>query len=734
MPYKIVKNNDQFCVAKADTGEVIKGGCHAGRGDATSHLQALYANEAMAAVAESFCDETEITLSDGELATWAGPIAFEGVSTGDNRSFSKDSIAWNDLPVPLLWQKMSQDGHSGSWVIGRVDHIEKKDGQVFAKGVLLDTEEANQYKQLLEAGAAGGVSIDGDSAAYSVEETGEKGKHKITFSAIRIRALTAVAIPAFAEAKIVLTGNKPVQPAADTEEFCDDVTETPEGEALRKKRQKANKTWTYGNEDAENLIAAGAPIRPPGEWFDGEGLPGPTPLTVLDDGQVFGHIALWGTCHIGMPKCTAPPKGGTYAYFHTGALATAEGDEVSVGHLTFNTGHASVYDNAFNAASHYDHTGAVAADVVAGEDKFGIWVAGAMRPHLTDEEVRIFKAAPISGDWRRIGARLELVAALSVNTPGFPVPRTSNVRTKVLVAGGQEEAFITMAKQGDFESFGRQAYKDDLVTRVNNTFQTDSTEETDFSETWGEIFDDNWAFATEGLDDVELEEFYNQCHDQDGHFCEGDDGPGRLRDNNKKSEEILGKKAPQYMKDLLSRKRGAAVKQGQALLPESAPQHMKDMMKRKMEESVHNPKSPARSTAKATAPASPVATVEAPKVATAPKAIEAPKAAVTVTKPAVRELKKEVSGKHPASDYAYTPEADKSSGWKLRLTSKPGGKPDAKMTAAAAQALSPGGFRGRQVQLPAAERPKVIAKVRSAWLSAHKDKSAADLPDVLKIK
>lgn len=30
-----------------------------------------------------------------------------------------------------------------------------------------------------------------------------------------------------------------------------------------------------------------------------------------------------------------------------------------------------------------------------------------------------------------------------------------------------------------------------------------------------------------------LEEFYNQCHDEDGRFCEGEDGPGRVRDNKK---------------------------------------------------------------------------------------------------------------------------------------------------------------------------------------------------------
>lgn len=476
MPYKIVKQGEKFCVAKKDSGTLVKGGCHASRNEAVDHLQAIMASETSYAILDSFTEEdsnSELAYNSEGESLWEGYIAFEGVSTGDNRSFASGSITWGDLPVPLLWQKLSSDGHSGSWVIGRVDHIEKQDGgKVFATGVLLDTPEANEYKLLLESGSASGVSIDGDTAAYQVEEGEgeEKGKHKITFSAIRIRALTAVAVPAFADAKIRLSVSpqKTIELTDEvSEEFCDDITDGNEAELLRKKRKKMSKTWTYSQKDADILLAAGAPIKPPVEWFNNQNLPGPTPLTVLDDGQVFGHIALWGTCHIGMPACTAPPKGGSYAYFHTGALRTAEEEEISVGHLTFNTGHADVYGNAAIAASHYDHTGAVAADVVAGEDKYGIWVAGAMRPHLTEEEVRIFKSAPISGDWRRIGARLELVAALSVNTPGFPVPRT-----KVLVASGADATFITLANQGDFESFGRQAYKDDLVERLTHTLSS----------------------------------------------------------------------------------------------------------------------------------------------------------------------------------------------------------------------------------------------------------------------
>lgn len=190
------------------------------------------------------------------------------------------------------------------------------------------------------------------------------------------------------------------------------------------------------------LVAAGGPIAPPSGWFEDPRLTETTALRIGKDGRVYGHLAVWDSCHISHPEeCTSPPQSATgYAYFHTGAVLTSDGEEVSVGHLTMNTGHADGQKGAMQALAHYDHTGSVGADVRAGEDQFGIWVAGAMRPGLSEEQVRSMRSAPLSGDWRRVGGNLELVAALAVNVPGFPVPRPSGRRssghTVALVASG----------------------------------------------------------------------------------------------------------------------------------------------------------------------------------------------------------------------------------------------------------------------------------------------------------
>lgn len=182
-----------------------------------------------------------------------------------------------------------------------------------------------------------------------------------------------------------------------------------------------------------------APALPPRAWFGKPDLPDVTPLTISNTGRVFGHIASWGTCHTSYPgRCVTPPESvSNYAYFHTGALLLEDGDEIAVGHLTVDTGHANPDMRATAALEHYDNTGTTVAYVRAGEDGFGIWVSGTLNPTATEEQVRTLRASPMSGDWRRIAHNLELVGVLGVNVPGFPIPRTQAV-----VASGAMQSLV----------------------------------------------------------------------------------------------------------------------------------------------------------------------------------------------------------------------------------------------------------------------------------------------------
>lgn len=184
--------------------------------------------------------------------------------------------------------------------------------------------------------------------------------------------------------------------------------------------------FTLTDEVPDALTAAA--VRP-SSWFSNPGLTGPTAVTITDDGHIYGHVATFDVCHIANPEgqdiCTTAPRSITdYAYFKTGLVRTDEGD-VPVGHITMGTGHAGGRLNASKAAAHYDNTGAVVADVTCGEDAFGIWFSGAVRPNLDDEILDALRAAALSGDWRKIRGNLEMVAALAVNVPGFPIPRAS---------------------------------------------------------------------------------------------------------------------------------------------------------------------------------------------------------------------------------------------------------------------------------------------------------------------
>lgn len=187
-------------------------------------------------------------------------------------------------------------------------------------------------------------------------------------------------------------------------------------------------------------------MNPPQSWFFDPKLKEPTPFTVDDNGRCYGHLATWNTCHTSfMGQCITPPRENELAYFTTGELVTREGSRVPVGKLTFGTNHAPGTLGARPAAEHYEHTGYVAADVAAGIDKFGIWVAGATRPDLNAGQLRALRAAAPSGDWRRIGGKLRLVGALMVNVPGFPVPRTRSfvhdgVQTALVASGVLTEA------------------------------------------------------------------------------------------------------------------------------------------------------------------------------------------------------------------------------------------------------------------------------------------------------
>lgn len=201
------------------------------------------------------------------------------------------------------------------------------------------------------------------------------------------------------------------------------------------------------------LVASAIPVKPPRQWFDNPNLDKVTPLHISASGQVYGHVATWKQDHVGMAgKVRAPKSRSNYAFFATGVLETAEGDMVNVGQITLSGGHAPLEASVQDVVAHYDNTESGIMDVAIGEDRHGIWVAGALRPDVDDVKIRTIRASSVSGDWRPINGNLELVAVCAVNVPGFPIPRArvaGGAPVALVAAGTSEIVAAVLAERGE---------------------------------------------------------------------------------------------------------------------------------------------------------------------------------------------------------------------------------------------------------------------------------------------
>lgn len=202
-----------------------------------------------------------------------------------------------------------------------------------------------------------------------------------------------------------------------------------------------------GEHSAGGTMTASATLpeayTPPLEWFEDPGFKGKTPLTITPEGRVMGHLASWDECHISYGEAAgrcvlAPRSASNYSYFRLGRVLT-DGGEVNVGQIVLGGGHARDGLGLAHTQDYYASTSRAVADIAVGEDKYGVWFSGAVRPNISSDDLYALRAAKLSGDWRSVRGNLELVAALGVNVPGFPIPEPS------LVASADGEVFSLTA-------------------------------------------------------------------------------------------------------------------------------------------------------------------------------------------------------------------------------------------------------------------------------------------------
>lgn len=222
--------------------------------------------------------------------------------------------------------------------------------------------------------------------------------------------------------------------------------------------------------------------------FDDPKLERITPITITDEGEVYGHIATHDTCHVGIPgQCvTAPFSGREYSDFHRYAVPTTSGTMIEVGRITTGLGqyvcscrrcrgsnddHACLGLNAAGTIAHHDKLSTVAW-VRAGEDldNNAIWIHGVLNPAASVDDIASLAQARVSGDWRPIAGRSELVEVLSLakERAGFPLPRLRMQagRVSVLTAAGVVRPVEdTPSAEIDYERLGR-IVAENLAARI----------------------------------------------------------------------------------------------------------------------------------------------------------------------------------------------------------------------------------------------------------------------------
>src|SRR6478609_8296294 len=108
--------------------------------------------------------EGEDLVDDLVDVPWHGVIAMEGVPTADGREFAQNALSTRPLPVPLLFQPMT-DGvpHGKAVVVGNITEAWKEGNEFRARGNFWAAEPmAQKVIDGVASGFLGGVSIDLD--------------------------------------------------------------------------------------------------------------------------------------------------------------------------------------------------------------------------------------------------------------------------------------------------------------------------------------------------------------------------------------------------------------------------------------------------------------------------------------------------------------------------------------------------------------------------------------------
>jgi hypothetical protein len=371
-----------------------------------------------------------------------GIIAVEGTPSGDGRMLEHESVEWDDavLPVPLIWDRQEGD-HSGM-TVGAVAEVWRDGSDIWGRGWLSASEDPDtqsaivRVKELFNEEAVGvSVALDHVDVELRVKKSailGEGGpdlpEDPADLEEDENGYATLGRMMADDALEVTTRGRLRHVAVVDTAALT--------GDAASKVKLRLIKP----DEDEVIAVAASGSLRivefetDPEAFNDpGFGVPGnddrllfdphtsrwSCPVTVTDDGRVFGHIAPWGICVRGRPdRCITPPSADLDGFMR--ARAPLAGGQ-RTGTIVVAGSHCNVGVGAVEATRHYDKTGRAVADVSVGQDAYGIWFAGRLRPGASDEDIYAFKSSDVSGHWEAgKDGQMTLCGLPAVNVGGFP--------------------------------------------------------------------------------------------------------------------------------------------------------------------------------------------------------------------------------------------------------------------------------------------------------------------------
>lgn len=406
-------------------------------------------------------------------ANWVAVAAFDDSATDDGRHVSE--FTWRDGHHALKAGHVL--GSPGS-VIGHVEKYQKINGVVWAKGVYYNTPLGVQAAQMAQSGSLMGVSAEPGSLGEVWRDDNPDNEEGPVwrFEEYEIGALSQVDIPAFVGAGMVeITLAEPDEETALVASAAADEAVVDEAERIVRESEESdfgfNFIPTYDDDDSLTASASSRRIRYPMESFFLPEPPVPMKLTLWDDGSFAGHLAMWDSCHIGYTQyCKKPPRSKTrYQIAQQGSVLLEGGQDLRVARMSLGSGHAPGRLSPKATADFYEREAQCVGHSIITNGELGIWISGHANRHADDSLVDRFGSAAISGDWRRFRRNLELVAVLSVNTPGYTIPdvrafEAAKVETSLVAAGAHIANDLDPAVGYSYgASFGRRPFETELA-------------------------------------------------------------------------------------------------------------------------------------------------------------------------------------------------------------------------------------------------------------------------------